>query len=115
VLPWWPRVVERLVELRNLPPDWDGYGAEPLSLGGATRAAGFLAAVAMSFKDAPAPFIAPIHEGVQIEWDGPDYEVEIELRRNANRLVIESGGITRYAGGLTEGLSLLHETLTSGG
>ena len=115
VLPWWADVVERLVELRNLPPNWDGYGAEPLSVDAATRAAGFLAAVAMSFKGAPEPFIAPIHEGVQIEWDGPDYAIEIELRRNANRLVIESGGKTVYAGGLTEGLALLHSTLTSGG
>lgn len=109
---WWPAVLDRLVELGRLEPNWDGDGAEPLSFSAANRAAGFLAAIALGFEEIPAPFIAPIHSGVQIEWDGSTWAVEIELRRDESRLLIESSdGAFTFDGKLIDGLPVLYATI----
>ena len=111
-LDWWPAVTARLDELASLEPNWDGYGAESLSYDAARIAIGFLGAAAEWSDTLPAPFLTPIHAGIQIEWDGPDTAIEIELRTNGeSRLMIERSGTVIYNDHLSAGLLNLVQEL----
>ena len=76
---------ERLEELAGLGPNWDSYGAAPISADAIAGAQRLLAAVAME-ADNPAgdgvrPYVVvPVaNGGVQIEWRGPDAGIEVAI------------------------------------
>lgn len=109
---WLAEVLQRIGQLRALESDWDGYGAEPLSASAARRGLEFLAAITAGGRRAiPAPFLAPIHSGIQIEWDRSGMAIEIELRSDSNHLLLEDGERVTFDGPLAEGLGALFEAL----
>lgn len=66
-------VAKRLLDLLRLPPGWDGYGARPVSLSAASRAASVATgALKLRASALPEPFIAPTPDGgLQLEWKSP--------------------------------------------
>ena len=79
------RAFERLGELTRLGPNWDSYGAEPISPQAIALARQFLTAVAERFAawagDRVHPYvIVPLaNGGVQLEWRGPGGDLEVEI------------------------------------
>ena len=79
------RAFERLEELTRLGPNWDSYGAEPISPQAIALARQFLTAVAERFAawagDRVHPYvIVPLaNGGVQLEWRGPGGDLEVEI------------------------------------
>ena len=69
--------------MRNLPPNWDGYGAEPTDPAVIEVAKEFVRLLAALRPNDPVPdvFVSPGRAGgVLIEWadDRAEHEVEIE-------------------------------------
>lgn len=75
----------RLAELGRLGPGWDSYGAEPISRLAVQRARQFLLALRRSLAHEVGEVflpvnIAPIADGgIQLEWQGPDSALEVEV------------------------------------
>lgn len=109
--PWWRSVLQRIRTLQQLEDNWDGYGGEPLSQTDARRGLEFLAAITMGRRGTPEPFIAPIHSGLQIEWDGPETAIEIEIRQDGSHVILERAGQTVFDGPLREGLPIIFALL----
>jgi hypothetical protein len=67
-MPQWEEFASaRLAQLERLSPNWDAYGAYPVSRTHSTRAARFLRLV-MS-DNSPLPDVVPLSDGgVQLEW-----------------------------------------------
>lgn len=79
-------VEARLDELIELPPDWDGYGAQPID----RQALIFAARVidAATRHGLPTPEIFPVPSGgVQLEWVSRSMELEFEIEPGANNIV----------------------------
>lgn len=75
---WLESVLRRSLDLLQLPPDWDGYGADPLDPSTVSAAMTILAGTLRN--DAPVPSVVPTNRGgLQFEWHcgGIDLEVEI--------------------------------------
>lgn len=75
---WLPYVYDRLAQLMNLPPGWDGYGGEPVPVDIASFAAQLL--IETLDPEGPCPQIVPLsYGGVQIEWHELTLDLEIEV------------------------------------
>lgn len=73
-----PRVLNALDALAKLPPNWNGYGAEPIDR--RTLAAVRDSLLAAPPDIAPAPQIVPMTRGrVQLEWHRADRSLELEF------------------------------------
>lgn len=118
----------QLEALRQLPANWDSYGADPIS-GKAVRAARGLLywlerqPLALRVAELRPLLVAPLaHGGVGLEWRGPTAEIEVEIGADGEYgyLIAEGPlGDRRFTEG--EGLQLrdlgrtLARTLTGGG
>jgi hypothetical protein len=75
----------RIVELATLPPDWDSYGAEPLTARAIAGASLLITAVAEEQErttgERRAPWTtAPIADGgLQVEWVGQGARIEVQV------------------------------------
>ena len=82
--------LRKLDELRNLPEDWDSYGADPISPNAIAKAKSILTSVMIAFGGiignvVQLTDVIPIADGgVQLEWVGPHAELEIEISPNGN-------------------------------
>src|SRR5712692_5249858 len=82
--------MRKLDELKNLPEDWDSYGADPISPNAIAKAKSIIISVVKSFSNAIGDVVQltdviPIADGgVQLEWVGPHAELEIEISPNSN-------------------------------
>jgi len=80
--------MRKLDELKNLPEDWDSYGADPISPNAIAKAKSIIISVVKSFSNAIGDVVQltdviPIADGgVQLEWVGPHAELEIEISPN---------------------------------
>jgi hypothetical protein len=73
---WLRPIVGRMEHLLALPPNWNAYGAPPVSMGAALQALNVLSSTAD--VKVPQPQIVPTQEGgLQLEWHlrGIDLEV----------------------------------------
>jgi hypothetical protein len=102
-LVWLPSTLRKFVQLLDLPPNWDGYGARAVEPATAQRALRVLLDAVP--PTAPVPYVVPSPAGgVQIEWHEPGGDVEIEFKVDGtasvfietdDREVEESGPIRR--------------------
>jgi len=82
---WWEPVSQRLDELTQLRPDWDGRRSPPLNPGDIVAAIRFLSEVMRA--DTPAPWIGPLSSGgVQLAWRHGDVEVEAVFDQSRGEL-----------------------------
>lgn len=73
---WLPPTLDRLRHVLNLPPDWDSYGGDPVSLSTAYHALRLLASVAA--PDTPPPaIVAGVAGELQLEWHAHGIDVEV--------------------------------------
>lgn len=75
---WHWGLFSELKELAGLAPDWDSYGAEPLSAVAVGRCINALLPVLPD--NAPKPTVVPTRDGgLQLEWhrDGVDFEIRV--------------------------------------
>ncbi len=82
--------LRKLEELKNLPEDWDSYGADPISPNAIAKAKSIITSVMIAFGGiignvVQLSDVIPIADGgVQLEWVGPHAELEIEISPNGN-------------------------------
>lgn len=82
--------LRKLDELKNLPEDWDSYGADPISPNAIAKAKSIVTSVMIAFGGiignvVQLTDVIPIADGgVQLEWIGPHAELEIEISPNGN-------------------------------
>ncbi len=82
--------LRKLDELKNLPEDWDSYGADPISPNAIVKAKSIVTSVMIAFGDiignvVQLTDVIPIADGgVQLEWVGPHAELEIEISPKGN-------------------------------
>jgi hypothetical protein len=78
-------VLRRLDELKNLPEDWDSYGADTISEAAIAKAKSVIASVTKAFGGIIGTvvqltdIIPTADGGIQLEWVGPHAELEIEI------------------------------------
>ncbi len=76
---WRPKILERLAVLMQLPENWNGYGAQPVSAHHAEFALSMIATACP--PDANAPQIVPGENGdLQVEWHSLEYDIELHVR-----------------------------------
>jgi hypothetical protein len=75
---WHTSVVEKLVELSNLPPDWDSYGASPVKWDAGMFALNILTKVMLPRTPAPQIVPSPVG-GAQLEWHVSDIDLEFHV------------------------------------
>ena len=79
------RELAKLARFAELPPDWDSYGADPVSPAAIAATRETLTAVTSLLvhqtpSSARPSALAPLaNGGIQIEWDGPSGELTIEV------------------------------------
>jgi len=82
--------LDKLEEFRRLPQDWDSYGAPPISDAALARARGLLTALAdrpdlaRDERARPAAAVPVATGGVQIEWEGPGGDLELEVHQDGS-------------------------------
>lgn len=82
--------LRKLDELKNLPEDWDSYGADLISPNAIAKAKAILTSVMIAFDRiigivVQLTDVIPIADGgVQLEWIGPHAELEIEISPTGN-------------------------------
>src|SRR5258708_29558327 len=82
--------IKKLDELKNLPEDWDSYGADSISPNAIAKAKSVIALVMKAFGGIIGTVVQltdviPIADGgVQLEWVGPHAELEIEISPNGD-------------------------------
>jgi len=80
--------MKKLDELKNLPEDWDSYGADPISLHAIEVAKSVITSVMKAFGGIIGTVvqltdIIPLADGgVQLEWVGPHDKLEVEISPN---------------------------------
>ncbi len=84
-----------LTEYIGLPPNWDSYGARPITPGAVERARHLLSLLFDTFNKAGLPdTVVPIADGgIQFEWSlaGSTLEVEIQSDGALNTLLLDEG------------------------
>ena len=91
--PWEP-AVEKIVELRHLSDDWDGFGAKAPSRELLESAIGLAYTFYQNGVDAPHRVVAGVDGSVIFEWQDPDgtyTEVENVRPFYAEAMMIEPG------------------------
>jgi hypothetical protein len=82
--------LRKLDELKNLPENWDSYGADPIRPNAIAKAKSIITSVMIAFSGnignvVQLKDVIPVADGgVQLEWIGPHAELEIEISPNGN-------------------------------
>lgn len=77
--------LKRLAQLEALEPDWDTYGALPLTSTALARADALVRKVVELYGDARGERVAPYtvmpiaDGGVSVEWRGPSADLELDI------------------------------------
>jgi hypothetical protein len=80
---WMPHALGSVEQLRELPDNWDGYDAPPVSPLALEEATRLL--LRLEGLDVPPPHISAIPGGgVQIEWDTATRGLEVEVSGDGN-------------------------------
>lgn len=75
--PWFSEALKRFLGLIALRDNWNGYGERVVHEGAVKRAMNVLKEVGV---DGPPPDVVPTAEGgVQLEWTGAGWEIEVEV------------------------------------
>lgn len=75
---WQAKVLDRLVAILHMPPNWDGYGAPAVSREAAMFALEVLQRTMQ--PGTPAPQVVPSSVGgVQLEWHEKDIDLELHI------------------------------------
>lgn len=75
---WFPGLATEVLNLTDLPHDWDSYGADPLSLESAEAALGIILRIAR--KGLSRPVVSPVSAGgVVFEWESPTAELSVTV------------------------------------
>ena len=78
VAAWLKPTVQSLLDLLQLPQNWDGYGAVQVQEQIALKA--LMVLVEVMERDAPAPSVVPLNDGgIQVEWHRRGRNLEIEF------------------------------------
>jgi hypothetical protein len=119
-------VLARLEELSQLEPNWDSYGAAPITTNAIESAREFFGKVQAQMSDRAAEAVLPSdispipNGGILAEWVGPAAEIEIHVgpegklgylyidKRGPDRRFEEADEIS-----LTDALQLVEKTLTA--
>ena len=76
---WLTQTDQALQELLCLPPNWNSYGAQPISPDNVTAAKDLLRAIVR--PETPQPSVVPtVSGGVQLEWHTGGIDLEIEIQ-----------------------------------
>lgn len=76
--PWFRQTLKRFLRLMALRDNWNGYGERAVHEDAVKRAMSVLREVGV---DGPPPDVVPTAEGgVQLEWAGAGWEIEVEVR-----------------------------------
>jgi hypothetical protein len=88
---WLPEAKRLLIELSELPPNWDSYGGKPLSPAMRAEASALLEQIAE--PGLPMPAIVPTTDGsIQFEWHERDIDLELRIRsQSLAELFFEDG------------------------
>jgi hypothetical protein len=79
----WNEVIVKIEELLRLPPDWDSYGAQPITMRSAIVTLNILASVMQ--EHTPTPWIVPTPTGsIQFEWHTRGINLEVEVTSEAS-------------------------------
>jgi len=72
--------LQKLLDLSQLEPDWDGYGSPAIDLPCLGRALA-LSLIGIVPDETPTPLVAPVPGGgVQLEWEVQGRVLELEFR-----------------------------------
>ena len=75
--PWFRETLKRLLRLMALRDNWNGYGERAVHEGAVKRAMNVLKEVGV---EGPPPDVVPTADGgVQLEWAGAGWEIEVEV------------------------------------
>jgi len=79
---WFQQSLETIVELLNLPENWDSYGAQCVEFESAVSA---IHVLAVSASYATQPAIVPTAQGfIQLEWHRNGVDLEVRTRNRAS-------------------------------
>lgn len=78
--PWQIQAINKVIDLGNLPVDWDSYGSYAPSKAIINKSIELI--LALPPEDFPDPAIIPTSaEGIQFEWGYGNKELEIEVNK----------------------------------
>jgi hypothetical protein len=81
---WLGQAEDRLAHVKELPANWDSYGARPVSVAAIEAALRLLGEVMAD--DLPLPDIVPtVSGGIQVEWHIANIDFEIEVSAEGKR------------------------------
>lgn len=109
---WLIHVLKSFGYLLNLPPNWDSYGALPISRRCVEYAIRIL--IQVMGNRTPAPSVVPtVSGGVQAEWhiNGIDLEIEVSSPTNGQFYFFDHRTENEREGSIPEGLIELKEKL----
>lgn len=89
--PLWSRAIQNeLIELTDLPYNWDSYGSPPVQTEVISVALDVLATMSRAGMARPTVLAVP-GGGVQFEWATPNSELEVEIRpdRSIEFLIVD--------------------------
>lgn len=89
---WFRPLIDRLLGFLSLEANWNGYGERPIHESAVKRAIDVLDHVCPA---GPRPSVVPTAEGgVQIEWVGGGFEIEVEIPPSgpADVLIVDPSG-----------------------
>jgi hypothetical protein len=79
----WNEIITKIEELLGLPPGWDSYGAQPITMRSAIVTLNILASVMQ--EHTPTPWIVPTPTGsIQFEWHTRGINLEVEVTSEAS-------------------------------
>ena len=79
---WFPGTLRKFVQLLDLPPDWDGYGARPVDPAVVKGALRLLLELVPTAASVPNVVPSP-SGGVQVEWHERGADIELEFKVDA--------------------------------
>lgn len=78
---WFDPLVQGLIDLRTLPPNWDSYNAMPVNTKLVDTALTFMSG--LLGPSSPAPRVVPLSSGgLQLEWHRNEIDVEVVFDQN---------------------------------
>lgn len=108
--PWLEPVLERSVNLLQLRPNWDGYGAAQIDPSVVSNVVTILAGTLGD--DAPVPSVVPTNRGgLQLEWHCGGIDLEVEIAASGKVVVAFEDASGEVVSELGSNLSRLVEAL----